>query len=460
MPVPVKRNAKDKKPNSEYISLLIQAGLDEFGGLAVADAMRDSLYWQTNTIEHPAHVDFQAVHFGIATETVERIRGILDDFPTVQVSVTSLAPRESERATDIEDFLNTIFLGMMDDQDDDIWDHVVEDSVRFGRGYDQLLYIPDVRSDKAADFPRPGKGEEDRSYKKRLDDWSRHAKLPIVWRHIPARQVFVWRDENGISECLIIDERRVRDILNRYPEKVLAALRKTVSEHTESLFGRVFLVEYWNRSYGAYWVSEVPESHGRPQDIGLSELRSVAGEIADVFDNIYGYVPLIETPGITTTSRNASQHHLSVIDHLAPIAEYLDQLLSQKATAIRQWAWATPYVKQTGPASQLGAPLPPDERPEPVDIEVGKMNVLLPGEDLGWFVPPDIGAGADEQAQIIMKQADTLGISSSLFSGGALASNGYLYNSVMNAIRSKYSPILRHIKRAHKQRCQQLLRIL
>ena len=439
------------KPDDAYIASLIQAVIDQFADRDMADAARDQLYWQENPIEHPAHVDFQEVHYGIATETVERIRGILDDFPTAQVSITSIQPRTQERATKVEDFLNTIFTAIMDDQDQDIWDHIVEDIVRFGRSYDQLLYLPEVRSDKSPDYPK-----KDKDFPANLKEWQHRAKLPLVWRHLPARSCFVYHDEDGICEALIVDERRISDIRGRYK---LAGLEDDIKRHPELAFGRTFLIEYWNRSYYGYWVSDAPTIGNIPINPTLQDLRLLGGELAEVEDNPYGYVPIIETSGITTTSHNSAKSQLSVIDHMAPTARYIDLLLSQKGTAIRQWAWATPYVENTSPTT-LNSPLPTDERPDSIDIEQGKLNILLPGEKLGWFVAPDTGAGADEQIETILKQADSLGISSNMFNSGALQSNGYLYNSVMNAIRSKYNPIIRHIKRAHKQRCQHVLRIL
>ena len=51
-----------------------------------------------------------------------------------------------------------------------------------------------------------------------------------------------------------------------------------------------------------------------------------------------GVVPVVENPGMTTTSINPGKKNISVIDHVIPIATYLDQLVSQKASAVRMWA--------------------------------------------------------------------------------------------------------------------------
>ena len=448
----------DKKPDERYISDLIQAAIEEFGSRDKQDALRDAMYWQENAVEHPSHIpDFQEVHFGLATENVERIRGILDDFPRTQVTPMSLADKEIKAATKVEDFLNTIFLALMDDEDRDVWDNIVEDVVRFGRGYDQLIYLPHARSSAAEDFPQQNDLDDD-EYGKNLKDWKKRAKLPILWKHLPARSVFTWRDEEGISEAIVIEERRVRDLIGKYK---LPDLAREVEHNPSVKFENAFFITYWNRTWCSYWVSRQSAYRDKKKTPALDQLKSASGQIADSIKHDYGFVPIVETPGITTTSRDSARSTISVIDHLTPLAVYLDNLLSQKGSGIRRWAWATPFTKKKGPGvANYPQPTSDDERPDPIDIIPGKMHFLMDGEDVGWFIPPEPGAGLDNQLEMVARQVDSLGISSSLFASGALQSNGYLYNSVMNAIRSKYSPIIKHIKRAHKQRCQQLLRII
>ena len=421
------------------------------------DARRDQVYWQENPIPHPAHVPFQPVHLGVAPEVVSRLVGVLDDFPRVQVYSTNVNDRSVRRATKNEDFHNTLFPALMDDRDEDTWDLVLEDIVRFGRGYDQLLFVPKHRSSKAPDYPERGKDEEDKAYGKRQKEWQMRSKLPLVWRHLPARNVFVWRDDYGPDETLIVTKRRVKELLAQYKLPNLAA--DAGDGHGYAVFA-----EYWSRDWGAYWAGAAYNyQHEAGDRHGVEALRDVGdGELATTFPNMYGYVPIVETSGLISTDSRRGRRQMSVLDHMLGICEYLDQLVSQKASAVRVWAWPTPYLKNlsVGNMNLGNLPLGEDGRPIPIELEAGKMLTLLPGEDIGWLVVPDSGAGADDLIGLIQRQADSLGISSAMFSGTALNSNGYLYNSVMNAVRSKYSPILKHVRRSHVQRVQHTMRIV
>src|SRR5205085_567056 len=105
------------------------------------------------------------------------------------------------RSTKVEDFANHLFPALMDDADDDVWDLVLEDVIRFGRGYDELLYVPRFRASGAPGYPKRERGEPATRLLARQRAWALHAKLPVVWRHLPARTVFTWRDERGLAEA-------------------------------------------------------------------------------------------------------------------------------------------------------------------------------------------------------------------------------------------------------------------
>ena len=466
MPLPLKDRKKSPKPTKESIASLLQAASLEFSERDAMDARRDRLYWQENPIPHPSYVSFQPVHLGVATEVINRLVGILDDFPTTQIFSTSVSDLVLKRAQKAEDFSNTLFPAMQEDRDEDVWGLILEDTLRFGRGYDQVLYVPQRWSTSAPDFPSAPKNRstnsDDKDYGKTLKAWKMRAKLPVVWRHLPARNTFTWRDDFGMSEAVTVTRRRVKDLLNQYN---LKDLQKQADADPVLLHSYAMLAEYWSRDWGAYWVSRSPaDDRGDVSErSGVEVLRDAEdGELAEVFPNIYGYIPIVETPGLSSSSQSRSRRQMSVLDHMMPICEYLDQLVSQKASAVRVWAWPTPYLKNlsVGNMNMGSLALNEDGRPPEIEIEPGKMLTLLPGEDIGWLVVPESGAGADELIDLIQKQADGLGISSAMFNSGALGSNGYLYNSVMNAIRSKYSPVLKHVKNAHTQRVQHMFRLL
>ena len=450
------------RPDSAYITELIGAARDEFDYRDRQDEVRDQLFWQENPIPHPSHVDFEPVHMGVAAEVVTRVKGIMDDFPEVQVANTSMSGLTISRATKVEDFANAIYSAMEDDADVDTWDLILEDIIRYGRGYDTQLYVPHNRSNKAKGYPEQGEGEKDEDWQKRYDNWALRAKLPLAWKHLGARNTFVWRDDEGICEALVVELRRASDVLQRYDSPLL---RKAIDSKQRSRLDPVLCGHYWNPKWGAYWISDSAMPRVKEQDdtySGVAMLRMSEADVVNVFENPYGHVPIVETSGITTSSNRSDRRQISIFDHMIHICKYLDQLVSQKATAVRTWAWPTPYLKNLGINGQVYGTYPTGQDGRPLQIEVtpGKMVTLLPGEEIGWLVVPENGAGSDSLIQLIKGQADLLGITSAVFSGEALGSNGYLYNSVLNAIRSKYSPVVKHVKRSHRQRVQNLLRII
>ena len=214
------------------------------------DEAREQGYWGTNPIPHPSHVDFQPVHMGLPTEVVERVRGILDDFPRCTISTLDIDTLQVKRAQRVEDFSNATFPALMDEQDTDTWDYVIEDITRFGRGYDELLYLPERRATTAEGFPTQNANEAAEAYLRRRRGWELQSKLPILWRHLPARSTFLWYDDEGVYEGITVELRRAREVANKY--ELATDLRRNLENRSMSPFDLVYFVRYWSRSYGAY----------------------------------------------------------------------------------------------------------------------------------------------------------------------------------------------------------------
>lgn len=463
----------EARPDEGYIRRLIMQFIYEDAKQDARDRIRDTVFWQENDIPHPTHVDFQEVHFGVATEVVTRIVGILSDRPMVTIGNTTLSDMKVRRAEKVQDFLNGLFPALEDESDTDTWDHIKEDVIRFGRAYDVLEYVPG-RYGAAAGYPQLQETESSRDYERRQKVF-RMGRMPMRWRWTPARGVHVHRDDDGLSEVLILEERTVADLMHRYSlPKLSASVIEQQGTFPNLPLQHAVFCRYFNRKYAAYWVSRGFSSMNWSDrtlagESLLSMAGSMAGELAtQPWEHGYtdqwgrGVVPVVENPGMTTTSINPGKKNISVIDHVIPIATYLDQLVSQKASAVRMWAWPTPYLKNLGVNGSVlaSAPVGDDMRPIPVEIEPGKLLTLLPGEDIGWLIAPTNGAGADELIATIQRQADMLGISSALFDAQAMQANGYLYNSIVNSVRSKFTPIVTHLRRAHRKRCQHALQIV
>lgn len=469
----------DPYPDENYIGYLIRQGRFEFARRDMRDWIRETVYWQEQEIPHPEHVEFEPVHTGVVTESVQRLMGIYGDRPWAGVTETSVESLRIKRAQNVQDFLNTLFPALEVDARRDTWDLVMEDVLRMGRGYDKLEYVPIRHSLKNPFYPRLGEmldaeigpdgkynysplKETNAEYLLRKKEYEMFGRLPLMWRHMPARGCYAWYDDEGIAEFIHVEERRIRDVARRYPNSNILA---QMARAGQSSVSHVIWAEYWNRSYYAYWISQgyANQTYDERTWQGTSLLnRIMTAEIAERGPNIYGIVPVIETPGLISTSRDPARMHLSAVDFMIPIATYLDQLTSQHGSAVRMWAWPTAVLKNLGINGTVLAqsPINPDGRPIPIDIEPGKMLTLLPGEEISWLAVPENQANALELIEYIQKRADALGLSSAVFDAAALQSNGYLYNSVVNALRSKFSQIPRHVKRSHIDRCNLAMRIV
>lgn len=469
----------DARPDTRYISTLIRQARFEFNRRDMADYLREAVYWQEQEIPHPSHIDVEVVHTGIPTETVQRLMGIFGDRPTVLVGELDVDDLKERQALQVQDFLNGIFPALEIDSRKDTWDNIIEDVLRLGRGYDKLEFVPERRSMKNPHFPRRGmildtKRGEDGSYQftdieedadsylRRQRDFNVYERLPMLWRHLPAQGCYAWYDDEGISEFLQVEQRRIRDIMRRYPHVPMLNQVQSVGISSVSY---VIMAEYWNRSWCGRWVSQgfgAQQFENRIWESATLLNRITSLDLAEVVPNIYGVVPVVETPGLISTNRDPARRHMSVIDVMIPICTYLDQLVSQHGSAVRMWAWPTPALKNLGVNGTVLAqqPIGPDGRPIPIEIEPGKMLTLLPGEDITWVIAPNNGADANTLIEYVEKRANALGISSAVFDATALQSNGYLYNSVVNALRSKYSQVPRHVKRSHQDRCNLALRIM
>lgn len=472
---------KDPKPDTKYISTLIRQARFEFARRDTADMLREASYWQEQEIPHPSHVEFEPVHTGLPTETVQRLMGIFGDRPTVLVGELDVDDVNEKKSLRVQDFLNTVFPALEVDSRKDTWDNVIEDVLRLGRGYDKLEYVPQRRSAANPLFPRRGKvldtavdddgkyvftdmanGENPEAFLKRMHEFNVLERLPMIWRHLPAQGCYAWYDDEGVSEFLQVEQRRIRDVMRRYPSLPMLNQIQSVGISSASY---VIMAEYWNRSWVGRWCSQgfgAQQFENRIWESSTLLNRITSMELAEVQPNMYGVVPVVETPGLISTNRDPARRHLSVIDVMLPICGYLDQLVSQNASAVRMWAWPTPALKNLGVSGTVLAqqPIGPDGRPLPIEVEPGKMLTLLPGEDITWVIAPSNGADAGKLIEYVEKRANALGISSAIFDATALQSNGYLYNSVVNALRSKYSQIPRHVKRSHQDRCNLALRVV
>lgn len=453
-----------QEPTDQSISELIYRARFEFNREDMRDRIRDSVYQGDNDISHPSHIDFQEVHMMVINNAVQNIIGLLANRPQVIVKENSLKTLKLTDAIGVQNFLNSLYPTLERDIKALTWLKILEDQTRFGRAYDALEYAPTrwAQEPRLSGFQNPDGSYRTDDFSMARKKWGIASRLPLIWRHLPARGCFAWKDDGGIYQFLTIEERAAQDIANSYnrPDLLndLYDMARTPSMH-------VIFCRYWNRGYYAHWISKGYSSQTweeRAQaGLSLLTLADTHGEIIAKGKNPYGMVPVVETLSMSSTDQNPARMHLSPIDPIIPLATYLDELVSQKGSSIRVYCWPTPYLKNV--QKELGAPLQavpvgPDGRANPLNIKPGQILYLPTGTDISWLVVPQNGPDVDKQIAMVAAQCDKV-IPSQLFDGSAKA-NGYLYNSMISAAVGKLAPMVMNTQMSHTERNGLAFRIL
>ena len=133
----------------------------------------------------------------------------------------------------------------------------------------------------------------------------------------------------------------------------------------------------------------------------------------------------------------------------------LDRLLTQKASAIRMYAWPTVMVTG-GPYSIDQARA---EWTREIEIEPGGVLQLLPGEVVQFLSWPGAGPDIDRQITTILQMLQQVGISDPAMGVGA-GQSGYAMSQLIQATRMKFAPIQQHGEAAFEDQIQLLLDIV
>jgi hypothetical protein len=390
---------------------------------SLIDEMR-AIRFMENVPDVPADLMADVVQTPIGYQIVERMVGALfaDDYQ-ITVPRPGEGDTAEQRASKLEKFTHGALGELERLQDEDVLERFGECLLADGHGCMRLLHAPQFWKG----YPRRDrKGEEeDSAYNKRTEDWKRGRRLPFAWQWLEPDTVYPLWGETGLHAIMEVTERDplslAKDRYNRVkedPDLWDLALKPTGD-------GEVKFIQRW---------------------IGGELTYMVNNTVVHSQTTKYERPPYVYAFGSSVSRRNAEYAGLSTLYPMRYLLPYLDRLLSQKATAIRLWAWPTPIVKTIA-----NRPLGADGLPVPEDIEPGKSVTLFPGEDITFLVWNGTGPDIDKMTQFIYSMTERAGISDVLYGQGGSGDSGYLISQLLSAARMKFRPIVRHTERAMTQ---------
>jgi len=383
----------------------------------------------------PLGLEREIIRTPIAYQLCERIIGTLTADPiTIKVPPAEKTESAQRSASTVEKWLYAALDRLQQQADDDVIERFVESLIVDGHGCMRMLYAPQMWKG----HPKRAKGESHEEYIKRSDAWEKGQPLPIAWSWVDPLNVYPIWGEAGLEAILETDTRNILALNPRRFNMVkdrpalwdlvrMEATRSGLSQEVE-------FTQLWTRDSLTYAVGDTIIHHENHK---------------------YRAVPYIYSMGVTVSSRDPSYMGLSMLYPLRHMLPYLDRLLTQKASAIRLWAWPTAVVR-TVESSPLGA----DGLPRTIELEPGKAITLWPGEDISFLSWNGSAPDMDEMVGLMMNMSEKAGLADAMYGMNPGGDSGYAINQLIAAARMKFKPLVAHAERAIEQTVGTLLDIV
>lgn len=410
------------KPTQEYILQLLTSLQIEYAKRVSDDKELDLLYFQENKVEVPANIETERVKPATAFETVARIKGVFTQtYPTIQVIEPGLGEASRAKSAKVENFLNALFPILEDERNEDVWEDVLEDVIRMGRGCCRLLWLnkrweamPKREGQQDDEFLSLEGEQQDREYIKRADEYKR-GKLPFRWQHIPVTGFYpIASEEDGeLAEVVYITKRRLSGLKRTY--------KNIPGAPSYDPFLMVEFIEYWNSQWCGYFMGGLSD--------GVSLLR--------VWKHRYGRPPFAYIKGQTTTSTEVTKQTLSVLEPMKDLIGYEERLITQRASLVRLWCWATAVIEHPTLGGQMTEP------PPKVEIKPSETVNVWEGTRIYFLAPNTSPAEVDQQVRWVAQRLQRLGLDVET----STELSGYAYATMLATARARLNPIANHLRR-------------
>ncbi len=385
-------------------------------------------------VEVPGGLEKDVVRTTLANANVTRaVATLMDQGVRISIPHNQDDFRGTGRDDRLEAAIQTVFWQLRRQKGQDVDSKFVEAVAHYGQAGMKLVYAPQLWRDR----PKRERGEGDAAYNDRVEEWVRQQRrLPLNWSWVsPLEATPIWREDRLVA--VLQENERTADTIywQGFNGKPTQEWIDAVSRDEHGGAGRRLTVqEYWTEDTVTYAIDGETVSHQRHR---------------------YGRVPYVWAYGLSPATRDPKYLGQPMLWDMRGLIPYLDRLLTQKSSAIRQYAWPTAVV-QPGPFS---VNQDSGQWTREIELDAGGTVQLLPGEALSFLQWPGSGPDIDAQIRLVMGMLQTVGISDPAMGVGE-GQSGYAISQLIQATRMKFGPIQRHCEAAFEELIQLLLDIV
>ena len=314
-------------------------------------------------VDVPAAIETKAYYSSRGYQIPERMVPTLTANP-ITLKVPPAADTDTaRRASSLMERWTMAALAQLKKQaNEDVMERFVECLVADGHGCMRLQY---ARSQYWGGYPRRKKNEPPGDSEARSEEWKRGKPLPLHWQWVDPLCVYPLFGETGLVAMLEVDHRDIATLhpenwseVKNEPELVDLALQKSGT-------GQVKFSQMWTHDRLVYAVN----------DQVLHDVR-----------HRYGRPPYVYQYGIATSLRDPAKSGLSCLFPIRYSLPHFSELVTQKASAVRLYAWPT-WVLETPENSPFG----PEGSGESFEFIPGTIHELAPGQVLRNVTNPGPG---------------------------------------------------------------------
>jgi hypothetical protein len=388
----------------------------------------DELRFSDNDVEVPSGLEKEVVQSSIAYSIVENVVGTLTaNDALIRIPPSALSGKSQQASSDLEKWTVGAFTQLRLQQNEDVFERFLECLVAYGHGCMRMLYAPQLWRGFPKQDKKGGQTEED--YNNQAEAWKQGRPLPMAWTWCDPRCVYPSWSDQGLESVLEVD--------HRDPLAVSRYKFNLISDADLGDLERTHLKDNGDIEFAQLWTRD-------------SLTYAIDGVVVHQEKHKYPSIPYVYALGQAVASKDPARMGLSVLYPLRKLLPYLDRLLTQKASAIRLYAWPTVVVKQ-GPFSPIGENMEGDDASvRQIEVKPGQTVTLFQGEEISFLTWQGDGPDIDRQISLIMEMCDRAGIPGASM-GVDTANSGYAINQLIGAARMKLKPLTRHGEDAYRQ---------
>ena len=407
----------------------------------------DDLLWNRHEVEVPEGLDKVERKSGKAYETITRLDGLLmSQEPIANVEVGTMGRGDTKRGNNIEDFLEGFAEQAKATQDP--WGRQGLDVLTYGRGVAGIYGAPQFW----ADYPERGTNESATDYNRHVEEFLMGTdKVPIAWRHIPAREfVPIWGDNHRLRAGWWFTMKNAQDVFERYK---LPRLKAQYKELKPSDY------VYWIEGANDQWMWQGAAAGAdwrllRDSD-QLPNLDAI--EVINVFEHMTpGYVPYVFIGGMESGSAIPELEFYSVLYPMKKLIQDYDSSRSQFATAFRSLGLFTMLVHK---ASAENRGIKGDTREPPViQFEPLKELTIWSDEDLSWLEHPALSQDFERDWLRMERDMDRLGFAA--LENMSADASGYARAVTIATAKKRFDRIVAKMARGYQEICERVLAVV